>query len=728
MTHPISMNILPSEDSSWCIDCEGYFKKKIAEQLLQDEIPQDNVDMIFDNAVEMLSQCPNPSLNSPNAKTGIVIGKVQSGKTSNFIALTALSFDNGYRVNIILGGNKNNLLDQNAERIQAYYKGTDERRDLVVLQTQKNKSLLNAQTIRSFLNEGRKVIVVGLKHPKHINIISEIFQDVSLRDVPTLIIDDEGDQATLNTKINVDKMSSIYEAVINLKDKLTRHCFISVTATPQANILIQTCDKLSPDFGILVYPGDEYCGLHEFHGENQDIFIRNISEDEVGLLDEEGVPDSFYDALADFFVGGALRKYRGDTRNHSMLIHPSQKKFDHKRVLEKVMTVINDWKDKAKEIENGIEDISFAPLEKQLWRSYDRFHFDEVLMPEYNELYPYIIECIQKCASPHLCNSDEDASNNAKYYPYNIFVGGNMVERGITIKGLAVTYIMRRAKGTANVDNTEQRARWFGYKKSFLDVCRIYTTQTIKDDFAAIYEHEDDLWASIERAQDKGVSFKDIPRIFKLANRRLELTRRNVAKAERFSFSEWTKQDYLILDKGISHKNDDLVTAFKNQHLSSMEQLNYKGVNKHNIIRGIDYFTLNDILLRQLNYPSESRVDIDFFNILDTVLRKIDVSPIVDVVWIRDGVGEERSLRPDGQINQLFQGHNPNRSSETYYPGDGAMVLSDRNDVMQLQIHRVKAKNRPDVDFHSIALALYVPLVYAEKMDNIVGQIKGVSP
>ena len=103
MTHPISMNILSSDESSWCIDCEGYFKKKIAEQLLQDEIPQDNVDMIFDNAVEILSQCPNPSLNSPNAKTGIVIGKVQSGKTSNFIALTALSFDNAYGVNIIFG-------------------------------------------------------------------------------------------------------------------------------------------------------------------------------------------------------------------------------------------------------------------------------------------------------------------------------------------------------------------------------------------------------------------------------------------------------------------------------------------------------------------------------------------------------------------------------------------------------------------------------------------------
>ncbi|MCL2168571.1 MAG: Z1 domain-containing protein [Defluviitaleaceae bacterium] len=723
MSHVIPMSILPSCETVWIINRDGHFKEKIAKQLLQDDIPQNAVDMIFDNAAEVLGQCPNPHEDSPDAKTGIVIGKVQSGKTSNFVALTALSFDSGYAVNIVLGGNKNNLLDQNVERIKSYYKETGAS-ELVVLHTRQHRSLLsNAQAMRDFLDEGRKIIIVGLKHTKHINQISSIFQDVVLRDVPVLIIDDEGDQATLNTRASIAEMSSIYEAVVNLKSSLTRHCFISVTATPQANILIATWDALSPDFGILVYPGDEYCGLHEFHGENQDTYIKVIPDDESSLLDEEGVPNSFYDALATFFVGGALRRYRGDSRHHSMLIHPSQKKFEHSRVLDKVRAIVNDWREKAREIADGIEDISSASLSDQLNENYNRLKFDGALMPSYNELHPYIIDCIKQCGPPHLCNSDEDASRNAELYKYNIFVGGNMVERGITIKGLAVTYIIRRARGVANVDNTEQRARWFGYKKSYLDVCRVYTTQAIKEDFASIYEHEDDLWSSIERAQAKGVSFKDIPRIFVLANRRLNLTRRNVARAERFDFSEWTKQDYLVLEGRASQKNDDLIAAYKNQLLDSLEQLVYSNVNTHSIVRDIDYFELNRVLLGQLEYPSESRIDTGFFNKLEEVLRKIDVSPIVDIVWIRDEAGQERSLRPDGQINQLFQGRNPNKASSTYYPGDGAMVLPERSRVMQLQIHRVKAKNRPNIDFHSAALALYIPLEYAEKMDRIVGQI-----
>jgi len=723
MSQNISMSILDKKNAPWCIDCGGYFKEKIAAQLLRDDIPQDAVDTIFGNASDILSQCPNPNDPTPDSKTGIVIGKVQSGKTSNFIALSALSFDNGYGVNIILGGNKNNLLDQNVQRIEGYYSDVGTMDKLAILNTRQNKSLLNAQTIRNFLGEGRKVIIVGLKHTKHINTIADIFEDAALRDVPALIVDDEGDQATLNTRIDTAEMSSTYEAVIKLKAKLQRHCFVSITATPQANILIQTWDKLSPDFGNLVYPGDEYCGLHEFHGENQDVFIRLIAEDEPNLLDEDGVPDSFYDSLAAFFVGAALRKYRGDNRNHSMLIHPSQKKFDHKTVIDKVAAVVSDWKEKAKEIANGIDDICFTSFNNLLKRSYDHFVSDGITIPEYNELYPYIIDCVKKCAPPHLCNSDEDASNNAKYYLYNIFVGGNMVERGITIKGLAITYIMRRAKGKANVDNTEQRARWFGYKKSFLDVCRVYTTQTIKEDFSAIYEHEDDLWDSIERAQAKGLSFKDIPRIFILASKRLDLTRRNVARADRCNFSEWSKQDYLLSDKNIVQRNLNAITAFRITYAVQIEPRSYNGVNQHNIVKGIDYFALCDNLLYNLTYPANSHVDANLFRKISEVLKKANITPEIDVMWIRDGHGEERTLREDGQINQLFQGHNPNLSSPTYYPGDGAMILPDRDHVMQLQIHMVKAKNQPDRNFYAPALALYIPLEYAEQMGRIIGQI-----
>jgi len=719
----VTLDMMPLT-SVWGIDCDGYFRQKIAKQLVADDIPQEAVDVIFENAVDILSQCPNPWYDGKDGKTGIVVGKVQSGKTSNFIALTALAFDNNYGITVVLGGNKNNLLDQNATRIKEYYKEVSQEK-LVVLTTKQNAKLVNAQEIKRFLSEGRKVIIVGLKHQKHINKIAEMFGNDYLYNTPTLIIDDEGDQATPNTKVSQAQMSTIYGSVINLKSRINRHCFVSITATPQANILIQTWDQLSPDFGVLVYPGEEYCGLPDFHGEDEELYIKTIPDNEPDLLDDQGLPQSFYDALATFFVGGALRRYRGDTRNHAMLIHPSQKKFDHQRVIKKVTKVLDDWRDKASELSNGTCDIAFKPFVKQLQKSFYGFKSDGVKLPNYEELEPYILRCITECSPAHLCNSDEDASINAAYYKLNVFVGGNMVERGITIKGLAVTYIIRRAKGTANVDNTEQRARWFGYKKSFFDVCRVYTTNIIRDDFKAILEHDDDLWDSIERAQKKGLKFKDIPRIFVLASKRLNLTRKNVAKSERYTYSEWSKQDYLMLNKDTSQNNDDIISSFRNKNVYKLEEYNFNGVNKHKIIRGLNFFEVQADLLGKISFPNNCRFDKQFFSKLEEVLRKVQVTPLIDVVWIRDEAHEVRTLKDDGKINQLFQGRNPNKDSDSWYPGDGGMVADDRSNIMQLQIHYIKPKNRPEIDFYASALALYIPLEYAEKMDNLFGQVQG---
>ncbi len=255
------------------------------------------------------------------SRTGIVIGKVQSGKTSNFISVLALAFDNKYDVAVVLGGNTLELLKQNATRIQSAFNVGPEK--LTVLKTNDNKSLINPDRIREFVENGRKVIIVGLKHHKHIGQIAEIFDNSFLAELPILVVDDEGDQATLNTKAYMDSMSSTYESILNFRSKLRRHCFLSVTATPQANILIQAFDRLSPDFGELVYPGEGYCGLQTFHGESSDKYIKEIPDDEGNLLDVTGVPQTVYKAMAMFFVGNAIRRSRGDSGTHAMLIHPS---------------------------------------------------------------------------------------------------------------------------------------------------------------------------------------------------------------------------------------------------------------------------------------------------------------------------------------------------------------------------------------------------------------------
>ena len=717
-------NCEPNLDQEWRIAVDGYFKNNAERQMLNDDMSQEAVDTIFSNAARILSHCPNPNNESSVSETGIVIGKVQSGKTSNFISVLSLAFDNGYDIAVVLGGNTLPLLNQNATRISSAFKVDTEK--LTVLKTNDNKSLINSARIREFIENGRKVIIVGLKHYKHINQIAEIFDNDFLSNQPILIVDDEGDQATLNTKAYLSSMSSTYESVVNLKSKLKKHCFLSITATPQANILIQTFDKLSPDFGELVYPGEGYCGLQEFHGEHSDKYVYEIPPQEGSLLDDVGVPNSVYDAMAMFFVGNAIRYSRGDTRNHAMLIHPSQKKYDHKLVENKIQSILTTWKAKAKMKLSGKNDISFLPLQRLLKKAYDAFVNDGVVCIEYEKLESIVLNRIKECSPVHICNSDENASENSALYKTNIFVGGNLVERGITIKGLAVTYITRRAKGKSNVDNTEQRARWFGYKADYLDVCRVFTTKDIKDDFASILEHDDDMWSSIERAQDRGIPFKEMPRIFMLARSAfLQLTRKNVARTEQYELSEWKPQKYYIFDRDIVKKNTDLISAFRKAHEDTLVTEKYNPVQVHVFSKNHPFSKVYFELLSKLAYRSDEILNWDYFATLQAALEKRELAPIVDVVWVRDlEEHSKRKINDDESIQQLFQGRNPNVSSPMYYNGDRSLV--DNNpDHIQLQIHYVRPTNNDSVDYYAPILALYIPEWCSKELSSLVVKKNG---
>lgn len=714
----ISVSEYENEVLPWCISVDGFFKQKAEKQMLSDDMSQDAVDTIFSNAARILSHCPNPVGNIEVSKTGIVIGKVQSGKTSNFISVLALAIDNGYDIAVVLGGNTLNLLKQNALRIDSSFSVDAEK--LTILKTNDNKSLIDAKRIKEFVENGRKVIIVGLKHHTHINRIAEIFDNNYLAGKPVLIIDDEGDQATLNTQAYLSSMSSTYVVVLTLKSKLKSHCFLSITATPQANIFIKTFDQLSPDFGELVYPGEGYCGLQEFHGDNSDKQVYEIPTNEENLLDGLGVPQSIYEAMAMFFVGNAIRRSRGDTRNHAMLIHPSQKKFDHHLVVNKIQGILDDWKSKAKTKLAGINDISYSSLKRRIESAYGAFVSDGVVCVTFDELEFSTLNIISQCSPVLICNSDENASENARHYKTNIFVGGNLVERGITIKGLAVTYITRRAKGKSNVDNTEQRARWFGYKADYLDVCRVFTTKDIKEDFSCILEHDEDMWASIERARDRGIAFKDMPRIFKLARGAfLRLTRTNVAKTAQYEVSELKPQKYLNLDKTTVEKNIQEIERYKQANESQITTVTYNKRQTHRILPDQSFGMVYDNILSKLFYLEKEILNKEYFQKLNIALGKFALNPIVDIYWVRDVEHSTRQILPDGSIQQLFQGRNPNVSSPFYYDGDRSLVNKEP-DHIQLQIHYVKPTNIEDIDFYSPVLALYVPEYCSEKLATLV--------
>lgn len=716
---------------------DGFFSTHVAKQMKNSDesITDEVVNDVFSNAISVLNQCPNPNSVGEFKKTGIVIGKVQSGKTSNFIALLALAFDNGYNLAVVIGGNTTELLTQNVNRIKKSFNvGVDK---LKVLHSKDNHNEITPEKIKGFIDNGNKVLIVTLKSPqeksqKHMTRVSQLFDDSIMANETTLIIDDEGDQATLNSKANVKdsdiekKVSQTYKLAIEIKEKIKRHCFISITATPQANILIKTSDKLSPDFGQLIKPGNGYCGLSVFHGDEQDKYVKVIPDDEDTLLDEHGgIPNSFYKSLSAFYVSNAIRKSRGDNGIHSMLIHPSVKRYDHAMVQKKVDLLLSNWR---KIIRLGKEDIAYQrSLKPYFLDAYKMYVSEGVITKSFNYIEDTIIDCVKTSSDALVFNSDQiNAGSNADLYTTRIYLGGAILDRGITIKGLTITYITRRAKSYQNVDNTEQRARWFGYKNvpfysDYIDVCRVWARKSIKDDFASINESDEEMWTSMERNLKNGIKFKDLPRIFLLqhdTSHKLRLTRPNVAKThEIISWTEWKRQDYFVNDRELANNNFLLLENYRKQ--TNGFAIDHGGVNHNFYVHDIAFGEFIDNVLSKFTFKTKDTFNVAIFNKLYSVIKVRKLDEFIDLCWVRyDWLQEERSINDDLTFKPPFyRGHDTKKNADGNYDYNGDRSTCDsRPDKIQIQFHYLKAKDRPEMNYISPVICIYIPEKYAAKL------------
>lgn len=700
----INMKYSRTNNTTWMIDIGGRYSNIIREYLVDDGIPNNSVDQILQNAAKILGYCPNPSNDNICQRTGIVIGKVQSGKTSNFISLAALAFDNGYDIVIVFGGTKKPLVKQNRERIAEYF-GNDN--GVVVLDTTDYRDQLNEQSIKQFTKRmGKKVIVVALKNKTQIAYITDnMFSNSSLSEEPVLIIDDEGDEASLNTLISKNKKSPTYKAIENLKQKIDRHCFVSVTATPQANLLISTLDILSPDFGILVDPGEGYCGLDVFHSNGK--YIKEIPENEEFLLDE-GIPESFVLALSMYFVACAINKYRGSSQKKlSMLVHPSQYKVDHKKVYTKVSELINEWRRWG---ENK-SDIAYQDLKCILLKAYNEYKKTIIEIPDFEIVEDLAIKAMDACFC-HIINGDKVSIRSDDLYDYNIYIGGTMLGRGLTLKGLVVTYIIRTAKGKSSADTVQQRARWFGYKTEYLDLCRIFAVEKIIKEFQAIRDHEEDLWDTVRNANLQGTRFKDMARIFLLSDN-LRMTRSNVAKTENYIYPLWNKQREFQYDRQYINNNLSILKQFRDSHSVKMIKIG----------EGAPYATINDIdfsevkksVLDNFIFPEHSKFNNQVIDKLALNLERKDMLPKIDVIWMRDGITSNHDV-VNGYISNYMVGRRPKDITKPVrYKGDEKEFC--REGVMQLQIHTIKDNITGVI---SPTLALYIPNDIIEKLTNLV--------
>jgi hypothetical protein len=315
-----------------------------------------------------------------------------------------------------------------------------------------------------------------------------------------------------------------------LRTCIPQHTFLQYTATPQAPLLINIIDTLSPRFAAVLTPGSEYTGGREFFFDRPEL-IRTIPSDEVptsgNLLTEP--PDSLLEALRVFFLGVAAGWLQtSGVGNRSMLVHPSQHTAGHRRYFQWVTQVKESW-------QQVFEASDTEPDRIQIIEDFRAAHEDLQStvpdLPSFSDLCRRLPHAIRRTGVEEVnaVRGRTPQINWQNSYSH-ILVGGQAMDRGFTVEGLTVTY-MPRGAGVGHADTIQQRARFLGYKMSYLGYCRVFLEPRVRDAYSRYVEHEEDVRARLLEHVSTGQPLTEWKRAFFLTTA-LRPTRRNVLQLD----------------------------------------------------------------------------------------------------------------------------------------------------------------------------------------------------
>lgn len=527
---------------------------------------------------------------------GLVVGYVQSGKTANYTAVAARAADVGYRLIIVLSGIHDSLRNQTQKRLDLELAGTGV--DWITL-TDEATDFREPEVADGFSSSGT-VLIVAKKITPILKRLNQWFSKLEgrLADVPVLLIDDEADQASINTRGNrsdpsvdadtapdEDTAPSLTNALIrDILRKIPRATYIAYTATPFANILIDpdACDNqvgedLFPkDFVVQLPRPDGYTGTEELFGisaQARDV-LRPVDPADVKALKPKqrkkseaiiargplDLPQSLADALLTFALAGAIRLLRGQLgKPNTMLVHVSQLQQDQLRIGEAIEEQIRDW----------FHHESAEPgMLKKMFRStlaglgpVDLPCSEEVLLEEaVTNLARLVVVVLNS-------TTGDELEYDAKPGRQLVAVGGNRLSRGLTLEGLTIAYFLRT---TTLADALLQMARWYGFRTGYEDLIRIWTTEGIAQWFVELALVEESLRDSIT-ALNKAGRRPDQMAIRMRAHSKLLLTSKNKSKMQTDDARSWSGENpqtilFPMKDRELLERNVELASALLRQH------------------------------------------------------------------------------------------------------------------------------------------------------------------
>jgi len=466
-------------------------KRKHTDQvlnLLQQQIGNaEEVKEIKDAAEKVSQHWINPVDGGKAETNGLIYGLVQSGKTGVLTVTGAMGADEGYRTIIILTSDIDPLYEQTLRRARQAFPGIE---------------IIGKQDFRDateFIQriKGDKCVIVTTKNKSLLSTLIQNFKQGRVRGLSCLIIDDEADQASLNTRARKGGDPSAINALIaQLRKFFEKNTYLQVTATPQALFLQTPGHDFRPKFTVLSHPGAEYVGGEDFFGGGADL-VREFDINDIAILTPGPqptpslqIPTSLLRALDTFLIAATYKRVGQPDQNCAFLCHVSTKTTDHKHIV----ALLRSYKT---QLSKGLKKGN-AALRQRLKAAYDdlcstdkglsKQSFDS-LLDDISFLTPGIVVKLVNG------ETDEDVAVES---PLNLFVGGNKLGRGVTIKNLLVTYYGRNPR-SPQADTVLQHARMYGYRRADIGLLRLFLPAQLHTVFIAINRMEQGLRDLIAR-------------------------------------------------------------------------------------------------------------------------------------------------------------------------------------------------------------------------------------
>ena len=515
----------------------------------------------------ILGKLEDPTRPGPWDRRGMVVGQIQSGKTGNYTGLICRAVDAGYRLVVVLAGMHNSLRSQTQLRLDEGFLGFDTQLRqtagaddgftaaalgvgrLIGEQRIATASLTTSADRGDFgISQARRggiipgdypVLVVVKKNTRILDNLREWLLNVSgmgdprrVTGFPVLVIDDEADNASINTKAPEDEPTKVNEAIRRLLSCFDRRAYVGYTATPYASIYIDPAaehEELGPDlfpasFIEYLRPPTNYFGPSRLFGNEAGDsplpLYRQIRDAESWIPDRHKnghipgpLPDSVRKATHAFVLARAARIARGQSRAHnSMLIHVTRFTSVQDAVRAQVEDELEFLKSRIKFGDGGGSSIrlelmrewneDFVPTTDEVaTEETPRVTWADIepLLPE--AVDPIVVKTINGMATDALDYFEHQASGlNA------IIIGGDKLSRGLTLEGLTVSYYLRASKA---FDTLLQMGRWFGYRSGYEDLCRLWTSERLWKAYGEVTLANEELIREFEEMASRQLAPSD---------------------------------------------------------------------------------------------------------------------------------------------------------------------------------------------------------------------------